>query len=117
MNLTKKIIPTILLFCFVAFTGYSQNSNDNELLENAKKITENVSEHIDINDDQKMLLYRAIYSYKNDKAKINSNEDMSENQKEEYLQKIESAFQRNVKLALDGNEQLKEEFFTYYQKE
>jgi hypothetical protein len=117
MNFTKNIIVTTFLLLFIAYSGYSQQSNDNQLLEKAKEESEKISEQLGINDDQQVLLYRAIYTYKSGKAKINSVDDISESEKEDYLQKMESSFESNVKHALDGNEQLKQEFFTYYEKQ
>jgi hypothetical protein len=116
MNFTNNIIATVFLLCFIAYSGYSQQSNNNQLLEKAKKESEKISEQLGINDDQQVLLYRAIYTYKKGKAKINSVDDISESEKEDYLQKMESSFDSNVKHALGGNEELKQEFFTYYEK-
>ena len=117
MNFTKNIIVTAFLLLFIAYSGYSQQSNDNQLLEKAKEESEKISQQLGINDDQQVLLYRAIYTYKKGKAKINSVDDISESEKEDYLQKMESSFESNVKHALGGNEQLKQEFFTYYEKQ
>ena len=116
MNYTKNLILTSFLFCFIAFSAFSQQNNDDKLLKEAKIESEKVSEHLDINDDQQVLLYRAIYSYKSGKAKINSVDDLSESEKEEYLQKMENSFESNVKHALGGDEQLKQEFFDHYEK-
>ena len=116
MMSTKKNIITSLLFCFIAFSAYSQN-NDNQILEEAKKESEKVSEHLDINDDQEVSLYRAIYTFKKDKAKINSVDNLSESEKEKYLEKLEISFKNNVKHALNEDEQLKKKFFEYYETE
>jgi len=113
---TKNFILTSFLFCFIAFSAYSQQ-NDNKVLEQAKKESEKISERLDINDDQQVLLYRAIYSYKNGKQKINSVDDISESDKKKYLKKMETSFEQNVKHALGGDVQLKEKFFKYYEKE
>ena len=116
MNYSKTLILTSFLFCFIAFSAFSQQNNDDKLLKEAKLESEKVSEQLDINDDQQVLLYRAIYSYKNGKAKINSVDDLSESEKEKYLQKMESSFEKNVKHALGGDEQLKQDFFNHYEK-
>ena len=116
MNYTKNLILTSFLFCLIAFSAFSQKNNDDELLKEAKIESEKVSEHLDINDDQQVLLYRAIYSYKSGIAKINSVNDLSEDEKDEYLQKMESSFESNVKYALGGDDQLKQEFFNHYKK-
>ena len=116
MKSTTNFILTSFLILFIGFSVHSQQSNDNKLLEEAKKESEKVSQHLDISNEQQVLLYRAIYSYKSGKAKINSVDDMSENEKEEYLQKMETSFRSNVKHALGGDEQLKQKFFNHYKK-
>ena len=116
MNNTKNLLLTGFLICFINFSAFSQNNNDDKLLKEAKVESEKLSEHLDINDDQQVLIYRAIYSYKSGKAKINSVDNLSESEKQEYLQKMESSFESNVKHALDGDEQLKQDFFEHYEK-
>ena len=116
MNFRKNFIITSFLFCFLVYSGYSQQNNDNQLLEKAKEESEELADKLDISDDQEVLLYRAIYSYKKGKAKINTVDDISESEKKEYLQKMERSFETNVKHALSGDEQLKQDFFNFYKK-
>lgn len=61
----RTTITTLILFIVVSFSGFAQQNNDQqELYEVSKKIAYQVTEQINLDEDEFVFLTRAIYSYK-----------------------------------------------------
>ena len=114
MRKLKNLLITGVFLVLVLGTGYSQSSTDAELLENARNEVRDLTEDLNVNEDQETLLVRAIYSYKKSKMQINNSQDMDESEKNASLEDVKSSFKDNVRHALEDDEKQTKKFFEVY---
>ncbi len=75
MKKLKLLALSIFLFAGVNLFG---QVNSEQIEKDSKAITEEITQKIDLTEDEEMLVYRQVYTYEANMAKFSTVQDMNE---------------------------------------
>jgi len=92
----KKLkLLALSIFLFAGITVFGQ-VNSEQIEKDSKAVTEQITQKIDLTNDEEMLLYRQVYTYQANMAKFSTVQDMNDKMVE-AKQNMENNYVSEVK--------------------
>lgn len=116
MSHLNKLLITLCLILVFGSSSFAQNDNTDQVLEEAKEVSQQFVEDHNIDQEKQVYITRAVYSYKKNLAQLNDQNELSEAELNDQLTDIKNSLRDNIRHALN-DDQLTQEFIQEFEFE